>query len=101
MPSRRGHPTGDCPVPLQRPGPPAMMPPPCLRSGSMRTGSLLRHDHVPGQGAAVRFRSAGIATRLSARSAGRSSAWLGTSNGAAMGKSWSRCQMTRSGCSAS
>src|SRR5215475_4041158 len=65
----------------------AMIPSPCPRSGSTRTASARRPDHVPGQGAAVRFRSAGIATRPSARSVDRSSAWLAMSNGADTGRS--------------
>jgi len=65
----------------------AMMPPPCHRSGSTRTPSARRLEHVPGGAAAVRFRSGGTGIRLYARSAGRFSVWLATSNGAGMGRS--------------
>jgi len=37
-----------------------------------------RPGHVPGRGADASTRSAGIATRPYAKSAGRSSAWLGS-----------------------
>jgi len=60
--------------------------------------SVPKRSHAHDQAADVRTRSAGIATRPSARSAGRSSVWLATSNGAGIGKSWSRCRMRESGC---
>ena len=62
MASRRGHPAGDSPVSLQRPGPPAMIPSPCHRCGSTRPASLPRHDPAHLRAAGTSIRSAGIAT---------------------------------------
>jgi len=79
------------------PDAPAMIAFPCYRSGSTRTASAPKLDHVAVQDAGVRFRFVAIATRPYARSAGRSSAWPATSNGAVMGKSLSPCRITPSG----
>jgi len=43
-------------------------------------------NHVLGRGATVRFRSGDTGMRRSTRSGGRSSGWLGTSNGAGTGR---------------
>jgi len=57
-----------------------------------------RHTVATLGAAAAITRSAGIARRRPAKSVGRFSGWLATSNGAGMGRSWSRCRMRESGC---
>jgi hypothetical protein len=83
------------------PAAPAMIAAPCPRSGSTRTGSWQRQAHARILVAAASIRFAGIGTRRSGKSAGRSTAWFATSNGADMGRSLSLCLTNGSGFAAS